>query len=128
MKVIVAGTRTFDDQRLVFDMLNNLNIDVEEIVSGHCKRFVDDQEIYTPDRLGEIWAIDNNIPVRLFPANWEKYGRYAGPIRNKEMAEYADYAVIFWDGQSSGTRSMIKEMNRLKKPLMVHVYVWGKKG
>lgn len=127
MKVVIAGTRTFNDQDIFDQVMSNLDIDVTGVISGHCKRYVDGVEILTPDRMGEIWATVNKIPLELYPANWEKYGRYAGPIRNKEMAAIADYAIVFWDGQSRGSYSMIKEMNKLNKPLLVHVYDWNKK-
>jgi hypothetical protein len=128
MRVVVAGTRTYECFDTVRELLNNIDIDITTILSGHCKRYVDGKEILTPDRMGEIWASENNIPVELYPAEWDKYGRYAGPIRNKKMAELADYAVVFWDGQSRGSYSMIKEMNKLNKPILVHVYDWNKKG
>lgn len=60
------------------------------------------------DQVGKRWAISNGIEHRSFPAKWDLYGRAAGPIRNREMAIYgADDCVAFWDGESTGTKSMI---------------------
>ena len=42
-----------------------------------------------------------------FPADWDKYGKKAGYIRNKEMARAADACVVFWNGQSKGSKHMI---------------------
>ena len=42
-----------------------------------------------------------------FPADWERHGKAAGYIRNREMAQNADALVAFWDGESRGTKSMI---------------------
>jgi hypothetical protein len=67
-----------------------------------------------PDAAGISWATKHNIPVFLFPANWDKHGRAAGPIRNKEMAKFAALIpggrlIAFWDGESRGTKNMIDE-------------------
>ena len=64
---------------------------VTEIVSGGAKGV---------DRLGEWYARQRGLPCKAFPAQWAKYGKSAGPIRNAEMAEYADYGVAVWDGVS----------------------------
>lgn len=100
MKLIIAGTRTFDNYKLLKEsVLKNVNIsDIEEIVSGTAKG---------ADSLGELFAFENDIPVKRFPANWDKYGKSAGYRRNVEMAEYGDTLIAFWDGVSKGTLHMI---------------------
>src|SRR5690606_7948711 len=74
-----------------------------------------------PDKLGEKWALVNDVPVAYFPAQWNRYGDAAGPMRNRQMAEYADEALILWDGVSPDTRNMIKEMKRLNKPYFLEL-------
>lgn len=68
------------------------------------------------DTLGERFAKENGYPIKYFPADWNKYGKAAGVIRNEEMAKYAaEYEdeddegilVAFWDGKSRGTKNMI---------------------
>jgi hypothetical protein len=110
MKVIIAGTRTIDDYKLVVESIQRSGYDITEVVSG-CATGV--------DRLGERWAIANNIPVKEMPADWNRYGNSAGPHRNRQMAEYADAAIIIWDGQSRGTRNMVENMIRRKKPYYI---------
>ena len=114
MKTIIAGSRTITDKKTIFDALdiyfhNNKPI---EVVSG-CARGV--------DTIGAEWAIKNGVPVKKFTANWDEHGRAAGPIRNLEMGNYADQALIFWDGKSKGTKSMINIMKTLNKPFY---YLW----
>ena len=46
--------------------------------------------------------------LRIFEANWDKYQRSAGPIRNKLMIDEADTLVAFWDGKSRGTKNCIR--------------------
>jgi len=53
---------------------------------------------------------------------WDKYGKSARPIRNRKMAEIADLVIVFWDLESRGTKSMIKEAIRLNKKLLVFDY------
>jgi hypothetical protein len=65
--------------------------------------------------LGDRFA----VPIASFPAKWERYGKRAGPIRNREMADYADVAVVIWDDNSPGSRNMIKTMKDLGKPVFV---------
>jgi hypothetical protein len=110
MKLLIAGSRDYPTNGNFNDKMNEL-VKLfgvpSEVVSGHCKT--------GPDKLGEDWAKQNNIPVKLFPADWDKFGRSAGPIRNKHMAEYCDRAIVFWDGQSRGSQNMINELKRFNK-------------
>lgn len=99
-KVIVAGSRGFNDydllkSKLDFYLSKCSNV---EIVSGTC---------YGADKLGEQYAIKHNLPIKQFPADWNRYGKSAGYIRNSQMADYANACVVFWDGKSRGTQHMI---------------------
>lgn len=123
-KLIIAGTRSFNDYELLRSILSTLfmkrrcwTIDWnEEIVSGGAPG---------ADALAVRYAMEASIPFNVFPADWKKYGRAAGPIRNKQMAEYADAAIVFWDGKSRGTQNMIQQMRDLGKPVEVIIYPKG---
>jgi hypothetical protein len=52
------------------------------------------------------------VPLKIFPAQWSIYGKGAGYIRNREMAQYADALIAFWDGKSKGTKNMIDEAKK----------------
>lgn len=112
MKVIIAGSRILSDYSLVTQAMKRCGFHVTEVVCG-CATGI--------DRLGEQWARANNISVKEMPANWDRDGKAAGPIRNREMAKYADAAVIIWDGKSAGTRNMVDEMIRAKKPYFLQL-------
>lgn len=74
------------------------------------------------DTLGRKWAEKRGIPVASFPAKWRVKGRYnpnAGFERNEAMGDYADAAIIVWDGESNGTQHMMKYMRKIKKPCFV---------
>jgi hypothetical protein len=100
MKVIIAGGRNFGNYELLKSACDtafgNLHI---EIVSGGAKG---------ADELGVKYAYEKGLDVKIIQADWQRYGRKAGPIRNKEMADYADTLIAFWDGQSRGTKNMIE--------------------
>ena len=59
------------------------------------------------DALGERYAQERGLFLDAHPADWNKHGRAAGPIRNAEMAEAADTLIAFWDGASRGTKNII---------------------
>ncbi len=100
MKVIIAGGRDFMDLELLYRSCTEILKDrsVTEIVSG-CARGA--------DKAGEKYAEFSSIPIKKFPAEWDKYGKSAGYRRNKDMAEYADALIAFWNGESKGTKHMI---------------------
>jgi hypothetical protein len=97
MRLIVAGTRTFDDYPLLEERLNTFS-GITEIISGNAAG---------ADSLGERWANEHNIPIVMFKPDWKANGKAAGPLRNEAMAKYADAAIVFWDGLSRGTANMI---------------------
>ena len=106
-RIIVAGGRDFTDYALLSEtldvILKRYTLREVQIVSGCCRG---------ADALGERYAREHGIPVVRFPADWQAYGKAAGPIRNRKMAEYASEGegilVAFWDGKSRGTASMIR--------------------
>lgn len=106
MKVIIAGSRSFADYPRLKSVMAPIAAQVEEVVCGEARG---------ADSLGRKWAEENNIPVKSFPAKWDKYGKSAGYIRNRQMGDYADYLIAFWDGKSRGTKNMIEYMQSLGK-------------
>lgn len=111
MKVVIAGGRdkyVTSDQ--ITEALAKAGFTPTCIVSGGASGI---------DACGEKWAKDHNIPITLFPALWNKHGKKAGPLRNAEQAKYADALIAFWDEKSPGTKNMIDNMKRLKKPFFI---------
>jgi hypothetical protein len=101
-RLIVAGGRDFADYELLKSKLDYTLINrVEEgvtIVSGAARG---------ADKLGERYAKERGYTIDSHPADWDKFGKSAGYIRNKEMAQNADGLMAFWDGKSRGTQHMI---------------------
>ena len=97
MKVIVAGGRDFTDYKLTCKVLSKLKHPFE-LVCGEARG---------ADNLGKRYAVENNLKIHSFPADWNRFGKSAGYIRNKQMAKFAEGLIAFWDGKSKGTKHMI---------------------
>ena len=107
MKLIIAGSRDLTPST---DYLELLGLSPEEVVCGMARG---------AHLWGKVWAERFGLPVKEFPADWEKYGKFAGFVRNAEMAKYADELLAIWDGKSRGTKHIIQLMLDLGKPFQV---------
>lgn len=105
MKIIVAGSREFKDYEMLKNKLDKLLINQKDIqiVSGGCRG---------ADELGEMYAKEKGYSLKVFKADWNKYGKKAGPLRNRQMAKYADGLVAFYKEGSRGTKNMIEEAGK----------------
>lgn len=104
MKLIIAGGRDYQLKPSDYARLNALHDEcyVYEVVYGGAPG---------ADECGARWATDEGIGLRCFPADWKTHGKAAGPIRNRQMAEYADAVALFPGGR--GTQSMYEEAKRV---------------
>lgn len=77
---------------------------------------------YGADSLGERFSRDNLLDLIIMKADWNTFGNRAGPIRNEEMAKIATHCIVFWDGESRGSKHMIsmcKKYNLIYKVVLV---------
>lgn len=98
MRTIIAGSRTIRDPKHVDDAVKQSGFTITEVVCGGALGV---------DVLGYKLARKLNIPVKVFLPDWEKHGRAAGIIRNRQMGDYAQALIAVWDGKSRGTKHMI---------------------
>lgn len=103
MKTIIAGSRTVECYQDVLNAIHNSGFKITEIISGGARG---------ADALGEWYATDNELPLKIFPAKWATFGQSAGHQRNLEMALYANALIAIWDGYSKGTKDMINIARR----------------
>ncbi len=113
-KLVIAGSRNFTDYNFFKEKVNICISRIKEeyeliILSGHCKGV---------DMMVEKYAKENNLQIEIFPAEWEKYGKSAGPKRNKIMVDNADFAIAFSSG-GKGTESLIKFAKQKGIPLKI---------
>jgi hypothetical protein len=121
MKVIIAGSRGFDDYEFLDQTMHELfwkgapGLDgwevVDSVISGGAKG---------ADTLGAAWADEHCFPVHVYKPDWDTHGKKAGFLRNEEMAIAGDILVAFWDGISRGTMNMISAA--CVNCLEIHVY------
>lgn len=103
VKILVSGDRHWTDKDYIFQKLDEISIlTPPTIIIEGCAPGV--------DSIAEEWAKERGIENEHFPADWDRYGRAAGPIRNQEMlTTEPDLLVAFHPdlAQSKGTRNMV---------------------
>lgn len=108
MKVAVIGSRNL----IVKDLKKYLPKDTTEIVSGGAKGI---------DTCAREYAYRNKIKLTEFLPEYDKYRRNAPLIRNKQIIDYCDKAVAFWDGKSHGTKYVIDFCKKKNKNVDVYI-------
>lgn len=106
MKIAVIGSRNIS----VLDLEKYLPRENIEIVSGGATGV----DSYAAD-----FARKEGIKLTEFLPEYKKYGRAAPIIRNKQIVDYADEVIAFWDGKSKGTLSVIKYCEKTGKPCKI---------
>lgn len=110
LRTIVAGSRDDVSRNDLEIALDGLHWEVSVLLCG-CARGA--------DTIGREWAEENKVPIELYPANWERFGRRAGYRRNEEMSERAEALIALWNGISKGTAHMIQISNKKGLPIRV---------
>jgi len=129
-RIIICGGRHFDSyeklESIVDGVVGTLNLSNEdiEIVSGHCAG---------TDQLGEQYADKHGIKCAVFPAEWKKYGRAAGPVRNSQMIDYAaasekPMVVAFVSPKSKGTLDTVRKAEKKGFKVVVTRYEVSENG
>lgn len=116
MTVAIVGSRTFNDKALFYEKCDYYLQNIQHgliIVSGGASG---------ADSLAFQYAMDHKINFILMKADWNKYGKPAGIIRNEEMAKISEVALAFWDGSSRGTAHMINTMKSQGKSVKIVRY------
>ena len=117
-KIIIAGGRDFMDYNLLKEKTNKIlqekKVTHKIVIISGCARGA--------DTLGLRYASENAFDVEEYSADWNKYGKKAGYVRNVEMAENADALIAFWDGKSKGTKHMIDIATERNLPIRVIRY------
>jgi len=127
MRVIIAGSRTINNYNTVKRAISDSGFDITTVISGGANGV---------DKIGEIWAEENEIPIVEKLARWDdvgvkgaviktnkygkKYNAKAGITRNEEMAKVADALIAVWDGESVGTANMIETAQKYDLQIYIH--------
>lgn len=105
MKVLVCGGRDFNDYKLLNKTLNRVHkhLKISLLIEGGAKG---------ADSLAATWAKENNIPIKTFKADWNKFKKSAGPIRNQQMINGGLPELVVAFGGGSGTADMIRRAKK----------------
>lgn len=117
MKTIIAGMRDFHHYPTLLAAIRDCPWNIDHVVSGGATGV---------DALGEQYASESGLPLQVFAITrkqWNEFGKKAGPMRNRQMAESAEALLAIWDGKSKGTKNMIETAQA--KGLHVHVHMVG---
>lgn len=117
MRVLVCGSRHFKDKELLDKVLKEYP-DITDLIHGAARG---------ADTLAMYWAMNNltkdgrYIRLWAFPADWEKHGKAAGPIRNSEMLERGkpDLVIAFLAPGSRGTADMVRQAKEAGVPVKI---------
>lgn len=112
-KLVISGSRTITDRQVINDIMHRYKCDRFTYLIHGTARGV--------DKIAEDWGVLWGMKIIAMPADWDKYGKPAGMIRNKEMADLSDACLAIWDGSSPGTKNMIEYYKTLGKPLIVEI-------
>lgn len=102
MRILVYGGRDYSDRDRMWSDLDRLLFGrrITRLVHGAARG---------ADSLAGEWAEERGVPVDVYPADWETYGKGAGFIRNQLMADSRlDGAVCYPGG--NGTADMTRRL------------------
>lgn len=110
MRVAIIGSRDFTDYNNFCDIISQVKIDIEEIVSGGATG---------ADSLAKRYAVEKNIKLTKILPDYNKFKRGAPLIRNKTIVDRVDCVIAFWNGKSRGTKFTIDYAAKRNKPITV---------
>ncbi len=110
MKIAVIGSRNINltTEELKIYIPRN----AEALVSGGARGI---------DSAAAIFSREAGIPLIEIKPNYERYGRGAPIIRNREIVSMADLVIIIWDGVSRGSKNVIEECTRQGKDFTQYI-------
>jgi hypothetical protein len=115
VKLAIVGSRNYTNylqfSELIQSALSLWSIsekDITNIVSGGAQGV---------DLMAEKWALEHNIPIKIFKPDWNLSGKSAGPLRNQQIIENATHVVAFPSKNGRGTQDSISRAKRMHRLL-----------
>ena len=118
VKIAIVGSRSFNNPQLCWEILEQIKIkngyNYIEVISGGARG---------ADQCGAQYAVVNGIQKKIFPAEWTKYGKRAGYIRNVDIITNCYICIAFWDGSSRGTAHDLELCKMQNKICFVYNFI-----
>ena len=112
-RYLVAGSRQFNNYFVFYRYINRYLPKDAIIVNGGADG---------ADQLAAVYSECNGYVYEAYDADWNRYGKQAGTIRNRELAKMITEAIFFWDGKSESTKELIEFVKqRGIKPLIITI-------
>lgn len=115
VRIIICGSRNWTNKRTIHREIDRLLAkygDELVIIQGGARG---------ADTIATIYALDKNIKVCSYNADWETYGKRAGPIRNQRMIdEGKPQGVVAFDLGTSGTADMVSRSRNAGLPVIIY--------
>lgn len=111
LKVSISGSRHYNDYNYFKSIMDYYKPYISHINVGDAKGI---------DSLTVKYCQNNNIPYNIFVANWDMYGKAAGPNRNADIIKNTELLIAFPLQDSKGTKDTMNKANNMGIP--VHVY------
>lgn len=110
-RVLVCGGRNYADSKRVSEVLSKLHSEepFEVLIHGRARG---------ADTLARLWAKDNGVPEEGFSAEWKKYGRAAGAIRNTRMLKEGRPTLVVAFPGGKGTTNMVRQAEKAGVPVI----------
>ena len=115
IRLAIVGGRDFQN----YDYMKQC---IDQLRQNHCVISIVSGGARGADSLGEHYAKENGIDTRIFPPDWERYGKSAGFRRNRTIVDNCDMMAAFWDGSSRGTQNTIELARAAGKPVRIFKY------
>jgi hypothetical protein len=110
LRVLVCGGREFKNRSFLFATLDKFHADTpfDCVIHGAARG---------ADTLAGDWAKERGVQLVVFPADWKRHGRIAGPLRNRQMLIHGKPDVVIAFAGGTGTADMIAQARRARVPV-----------
>ena len=119
MKILFCGARDWKNIEMIFSTMKTLKEKFGEFT-------VIEGEAAGADSIARECAIELCLPVEKYPADWNKFHKAAGPIRNKQMLdEGKPNGVVAFHPDielSKGTKNMVWLARKANVPVWLSEY------
>lgn len=116
MVIAIIGSRTFTDYAL-------LKAEVDKVAADNPISLIVSGGAIGADTLGARYAVEHCIDKLVFKPDWNRFGKGAGFIRNKDIVDNAEVVIAFWNGVSKGTKHSIDYATKQGKKVIVIIVV-----